>query len=144
MHGRWYILPKIEAMIFFAFHGKKTKFVRSFFGRIYGAQICLWFYLTFSDWPNVRFSQTSKVRFGPLAPLLTSIPKISIPSALVIHYCAWYTYFRNGRYFREPMRIIHHHHCTTSLSSIDKNNPCRSANVRKCSLKNLEMFILVK
>ena len=47
-------------------------------------------------------------------------------------------------YFREPTRIIHHHHCTTLLSSIDKNNPCRSANVRKCSLKNLEVFILVK
>ena len=27
---------------------KKTKFVRSFFGRIYGTQICLRFYLTFS------------------------------------------------------------------------------------------------
>jgi len=47
-------------------------------------------------------------------------------------------------YFRVPMRIIHHHHCTTPLSSIDKNNPCKSANVQKCSLKNLEMFILVK
>ena len=30
--------------------GKKTKFVRSFFGRIYGAPICLLFYLTFSSW----------------------------------------------------------------------------------------------
>ena len=37
--------------IFFCFltlHGQKTKFVRSFFGRIYGALICLRFYLTFS------------------------------------------------------------------------------------------------
>ena len=28
-------------------HGKKTKFVSSFFGRIYGAPICFRFYLTF-------------------------------------------------------------------------------------------------
>ena len=28
---------------------------------------------------------------------LTSVPKISIPSTVVIHYCAWYTYFRNRR-----------------------------------------------
>ena len=27
---------------------KQNKFVRSFFGRIYGAPICFWFYLTFS------------------------------------------------------------------------------------------------
>ena len=28
---------------------------------------------------------------------IMSVTKISIPSAVVIHYCAWYTYFRNGR-----------------------------------------------
>ena len=30
--------------------------------------------------------------------VLTSVPKISIPSAVVYYYCAWYTYFHNGRY----------------------------------------------
>ena len=29
---------------------------------------------------------------------LTSVPKISIPSAEVYYYCTWYTYFRNRRY----------------------------------------------
>ena len=29
---------------------------------------------------------------------LTSVPKKSIPSAVVIHYCAWYTFFWNRRY----------------------------------------------
>ena len=29
---------------------KKPRFVRSFFGRIYRAPICFWFYLTFSYW----------------------------------------------------------------------------------------------
>ena len=34
---------------------------------------------------------------------LTSVTKISIPSTAVIHYWAWYTYFRNGRYIaKEP------------------------------------------
>ena len=28
---------------------------------------------------------------------ITSVSKISIPSAVVIYYCAWYTYFWNGR-----------------------------------------------
>ena len=32
---------------FSTLHGKQIKFVHSFFGRIYGAQICLRFYLTF-------------------------------------------------------------------------------------------------
>ena len=27
----------------------------------------------------------------------TSVPKTSIPSAVVYYYFAWYTYFRNGR-----------------------------------------------
>ena len=36
---------------FFAFKGKKQNtFLRSFFGRIYGAPICFWFYLTFSSY----------------------------------------------------------------------------------------------
>ena len=30
--------------------------------------------------------------------LVMSVPKIIIPSTVVIHYCAWYTYFWNGRY----------------------------------------------
>jgi hypothetical protein len=29
---------------------------------------------------------------------ITSDPKISIPSTVVIHYSSWYTYFRNRRY----------------------------------------------
>ena len=29
---------------------------------------------------------------------VTSVTKISIPSAEVYYYCAWYTYFRNRRY----------------------------------------------
>ena len=31
---------------------------------------------------------------------LTSVPKISIPSAVIIHYCAWYTYFWNGLHIK--------------------------------------------
>ena len=30
--------------------------------------------------------------------LITSVPKKSIPSTVVTHYCAWYTFFRNRRY----------------------------------------------
>ena len=29
---------------------------------------------------------------------LTSVPKKRIPSAVVYYYCAWYSFFRNGRY----------------------------------------------
>ena len=48
----WHVLdsPKKQTneLGFFAFHGKKTKFVSSFFGRIQGAPVCFRFYLTFS------------------------------------------------------------------------------------------------
>ena len=40
---------RICFVCFFAFHSKQNKFVRSFFGRIYGASICFWFYLTFKN-----------------------------------------------------------------------------------------------
>ena len=31
--------------------------------------------------------------------ILTSVPKKKrIPSTVLIHYCAWYSFFRNGRY----------------------------------------------
>ena len=36
------------AFLLFTLHGRKNKFVRLFFGIIYGGQICLRFYMTFS------------------------------------------------------------------------------------------------
>jgi hypothetical protein len=45
--------PKKQTNDFFLlFMAKKNKFVRSFFGRIYGAKICLRFYLTFRRFPS--------------------------------------------------------------------------------------------
>ena len=41
--------------------------------------------------------------------MITSVTKISIPSAVVYYCCVWYTYFRNGRYCSgndEKMRYI--------------------------------------
>ena len=35
-----------------------------------------------------------------------SVPKINIPSAVVIHYCAWYTFFWNGRYLENTKKLF--------------------------------------
>ena len=40
-------MNKFVFVAFFTIQGKKPKFVCSFFGRIYGGQICFWFSLTF-------------------------------------------------------------------------------------------------
>ena len=46
---------RICIVYFFTFHGKQIKFVRSFFGRIYDAPICLRFFLTFRQfWWQIR------------------------------------------------------------------------------------------
>ena len=42
---------------------KKTEFVCSFFGRIYGAPICFWFYLTFSSLTGIKMSHRNWVFF---------------------------------------------------------------------------------
>ena len=46
---------------------KQNKFVRLFFGRIYGAQICFRFYLTFIDYYNLRLAHDQK----PFLPIAT-------------------------------------------------------------------------
>ena len=38
-----------EFVLFFCFFTLRVKNINLFFGRIYGAPICLWFYLTFSS-----------------------------------------------------------------------------------------------
>ena len=53
------------------------------------------YFLTFVE---IRFFFQYTFRYNR-KPQITSVTKISIPSAVVIHYCAWYTYCRNGRYW---------------------------------------------
>ena len=42
---------------------KKNESVCSFFGRIYGAPICFWFYLTFSSLTGIKMSHRNWVFF---------------------------------------------------------------------------------
>ena len=45
------------------------------------------------------FKKQAKVFFNQWTNVyVTSVLKISIPSAVVYYYCAWYIYFRNGHY----------------------------------------------
>ena len=40
----------VAFLLFTAKKKRKKEIVRLFFGRIYGVQICFWFYLTFNIW----------------------------------------------------------------------------------------------
>ena len=59
------------------------------------------YFLTFVE---IRFFFQYTFRYNR-KPQITSVTKISIPSAVVYYYCAWYTYFRNGRYKYVPRNI---------------------------------------
>ena len=39
--------------------------------------------------------QIGQIDYGAFG--VTSVPKKRIPSAVVTHYCAWYSFFRGGR-----------------------------------------------
>ena len=57
---------------FLLFTAKKNKFVCSFFGRMYGAQICLRFYLTFINLQRFEISKTTSKTVCPHYVLSTS------------------------------------------------------------------------
>ena len=69
--------PKKQRKNFFfaylPFTAKKTKFVCLFFGRIYGGQICLKFYLTFSFLNFLKSVTYKGVSYKPILRLVQSI-----------------------------------------------------------------------
>ena len=48
--------------------------------------------------PSEKLGRGSKKVKTVIYVLLTSVPKKRIPCAVVIQYCAWYSFFRNERY----------------------------------------------
>ena len=77
-----------------SFPGKKTKFIYSFSGRIYGAPIWFWFYLTFkhswtSEFLNLCF--LNFFTFNLIVPSCTSLNfKKMLTSSKFIYICGLY------------------------------------------------------